>query len=73
MLAYDLIDGGGGVPTAPVPADYKLPWISVKAVSLTSIEITLGSPNATPGSYGGSITTLSFNDPDFTDWLKQYD
>ena len=52
MLAYDLIDGGGGVPTAPVPADYKLPWISVKAVSLTSIEITLGSPNATPGSYG---------------------
>ena len=66
MLAYDLIDGGGGVPTAPVPADYKLPWISVKAVSLTSIEITLGSPNATPGSYGGSITTLSFNDPDFT-------
>lgn len=66
MLAYDLIDGGGGVPTAPVPADYKLPWISVKATSITSIEITLGSPNAVPGSYGGAITAGTFNDPDFT-------
>lgn len=66
MLAYDLVDGGGGVPTAPVPADYKLPWISVKTTSITAIEITLGSPNATPGSYAGSITAGTFNDPDFT-------
>ena len=67
VLAYDLVDGGGGVPTAPVPADYKLPWIAVKPTSTTSIVITFGSPNATPGSYAGAIaSTGSFNDPDFT-------
>jgi hypothetical protein len=66
VLAFDLVDGGGGVPTAPTPSDYKVPWISIKATSITTIEITLGFPNATPGSYGGSITAGTFNDPDFT-------
>ena len=66
-IPYDLIDGGGGEPTAPIPADYKLPWISIKPTSTTEIEISLGSPNATPGSYAGSATsTGNFLDIAFT-------
>jgi hypothetical protein len=60
-----MIDGGGGIGTAPVPADYTIPWISIETTSLTSIKIIIRHPVATPGSFGGSGTTNTFNDPDF--------
>lgn len=52
-------------PTAPTPAQLKIPWISVQTTSPTRAVITLGTPSVTPGSYGGSGTTYTHNDPDF--------
>lgn len=52
-------------PTATTPANLKIPWISVQATSPTRMVITLGTPSVTPGSYGGSGTTYTHNDPDF--------
>lgn len=69
VFPYNLIDGGGGVPTAPVPANYVLPWIAVKATSTTQVEIEVGAPSTTPGSYSGTVSTLQnfngFSDLDF--------
>jgi hypothetical protein len=62
-----MINGGYSVPTAPTPADLKIPWISIQTTSPTRAVITLGTPSVTPGSYAGSAaSTSSFNDPDFT-------
>ena len=61
-----LIDGESySSSTAPTPADLKIPWISVQTTSPTRAVITLGTPSVTPGSYGGSGTTYTHNDPDF--------
>jgi len=65
VYAYNLVDGGGGIGTVPVPADYTIPWISVETLSLTSIKIIIKHPTATPGSFGGSGSMFNINDPDF--------
>ena len=65
VYTYNMVDGGGGIGTAPVPADYTIPWISVETTSLTSIKIIIKHPVATPGSFGGAGTSYTFNDPDF--------
>lgn len=57
MRDYNIIYGGGEVATAPTPADYKIAWVAVKALSTTSIEITVAQTNATPGSYSGVVST----------------
>ena len=62
---FNLVDGGGGIGTASVPADYTIPWISIETTSLTSIKIIIKHPTAAPGSFGGSGTSMTFNDPDF--------
>jgi hypothetical protein len=62
---YNMIDGGGDPATAPVPADYTIPWISIETTSLTSIKIIIKHPVATPGSFGGSGSIFNINDPDF--------
>ena len=56
---------GYSSPTATTPADLKIPWISIQTTSPTRAVITLGTPSVTPGSYGGSGTTYTHNDPDF--------
>ncbi len=53
------------VPTYATPANLKIPYIIVQTTSPTRAVITLGTPSATPGSYGGSGTTYTHNDPDF--------
>ena len=58
-------DESYSTPTAPTPAQLKIPWISVQTTSPTRAVITLGTPSVTPGSYGGSGTTYTHNDPDF--------
>jgi hypothetical protein len=61
-----MINGGYTAPTASVPADYNIPWITVETASPTSIIIKAGAPTASVGTYGGSIAgTSTFNDPDF--------
>jgi hypothetical protein len=65
VYTYNLVDGGGGPGTVPVPADYTIPWISVETLSLTSIKIIIKHPTATPGSFGGSGSIFNINDPDF--------
>ena len=64
VQAYNVIDGGGAPATAPVPADYTIPWISVETTSLTAIKIIIKHPTATPGSFGGSASMFNINDPD---------
>ena len=70
MRYYDwyMLDGESyNPPSAPTPADLKIPWISIQTTSSTRAVITLGTPSVTPGSYAGSAaSTSSFNDPDFT-------
>ncbi|MEY4331283.1 MAG: hypothetical protein RLZZ196_21 [Bacteroidota bacterium] len=65
-LWYD-VDTSYSTPTAPVPADYLIPWVAITPNSNgTSAVISVGSSVATPASYGGSVAgTGSFNDPDF--------
>ena len=52
-------------PTAVTPAQLKIPFVSVKPISTTSITIEISPPSATPASYGGSGTSHSILDPDF--------
>lgn len=60
-----LIDGGGyAAPTASVPANYEIPWISIQDITDTSVTLVLSAPTSAAGSYGGSYTTYTFNDPD---------
>ncbi len=65
---YYMVDGGSYfAPSAPEPADLKIPWVTVQTTSPTRAVITFGTPIVTPGSYAGSgASTGSFNDPDFT-------
>lgn len=62
---YMLDDGGYSTPTAVTPADLKIPYVGIVYLSTTSIRIEISQPSATPASYGGAITSYSFNDPDF--------
>lgn len=50
-------------PTVPVPTNLNIPFSTAKAISTTSVQITVSVPVTTPGSYGGSIAAGSFNDP----------
>lgn len=61
-------DSTYGAPTAAVPANYKIPWITVQTTDPTRAVITLGTPSTTPGSYAGEIALSigSFNSPDYT-------
>lgn len=53
-------------PTVPIPANYIIPYISVTYNAAgTSATLTITPPTTTPGSYGGSATSRTFNDPDF--------
>jgi hypothetical protein len=64
VQAFNVIEGGGAPATAPVPADYTIPWISIETTSLTAIKIIIKHPTATPGSFGGSASMFNINDPD---------
>lgn len=60
------LDSAYETPTIPTPEQFKIPFVSIKYNSTTSVTITVSQPPASPGSYGGSIAgTGSFNDPDF--------
>jgi hypothetical protein len=65
VYPYNLVDGGGGIGTYSVPANYTIPWISVETASLTSIKIIIAHPSTPAGSFGGSGSMFSINDPDF--------
>jgi hypothetical protein len=61
-----MINGGYSAPTAVTPEDLKISWVSINTTSPTSVTLTFGVPNVTPGSYGGSIVSSgTYNDPDF--------
>jgi hypothetical protein len=54
-------------PTAPTPAQLKIPWISAVPTSPTEATIIIMTPSVTPGSYRGDITRgSSFSGPDRT-------
>lgn len=69
MRFYDwyMIDGESySTPTASVPANYNIPWVTIETTSTTTAIIKVGASTTTPGSYGGAIAgSSSFNDPDF--------
>jgi hypothetical protein len=67
LPSYMLLNGGYTAPTAPNPADYTIPWISVAPNTIgTSIVVSVGPSTVTPGSYSGAIAgSGTFNDPDF--------
>lgn len=54
-------------PNTPVPANYKIPGITVTYNNLgTSATVVVTPPPTSPASYGGSVAgTGTFNDPDF--------
>jgi hypothetical protein len=52
-----MINGGYTTPTAAVPADYTIPFVSVIVTSPTEATIVAGSPTTTPGSYSGVAST----------------
>jgi hypothetical protein len=52
-------------PTATTPAQLKIPYVGIVYLSTTSIRIEISQPSVSPASYGGSITSYTFNDPDF--------
>ena len=54
-------------PSAPVPADYRIPFAAISYNSEGTIAtVTVTPPVGTVGSYGGSVAgSGSFNDPDF--------
>ena len=61
-----MINGGYSAPTAPTPNDLKIPWVSINTTSPTTVVLTFGGSNVTPGSYGGAIVSAgTYNDPDF--------
>jgi len=62
---YYIPDEPYSPPTVPDAAQLKIPWISVETTSPTRAVITLGTPPTTPGSYEGSGTTSTHNDPAF--------
>jgi hypothetical protein len=52
-----MINGGYTAPTAAVPANYTIPFVSVIVTSPTEATIVAGSPTTTPGSYSGVAST----------------
>lgn len=61
-----MINGGYSAPTATTPDDLKIPWVSINTTSPTTVVLTFGGSNVTPGSYGGAIVSSgTYNDPDF--------
>ena len=61
-----MINGGYSAPTAETPADLEIPWVSINTTSPTTVVLTFGGSNVTPGSYGGAIVSSgTYNDPDF--------
>jgi hypothetical protein len=52
-----MINGGYTTPTAAVPADYTIPFVSVIVTSPTEATIVAGSPTTIPGSYSGVAST----------------
>ena len=52
-----MINGGYTAPTAEVPANYTIPFVSVGITSITQINIFAGTPTTTPGSYSGVVST----------------
>jgi hypothetical protein len=52
-----MINGGYTEPTASVPANYTIPFVSVIVTSPTEATIVAGSPTTTPGSYSGTAST----------------
>lgn len=52
-----MINGGYTAPTAPVPANYTIPFVSVIVTSPTEATIVAGSPTTNPGSYSGVAST----------------
>lgn len=63
---YDYWDNSFSSIPIPIPGNLVIPWISIQTTSPTRAVITLGTPTSTPGSYAGSGTSYTFNDPDFT-------
>ena len=56
--SWYMIDGGGYTePTASVPADFTIPFVSVIVTSPTEATIVAGSPTTNPGSYSGVAST----------------
>lgn len=61
LPSYILINGGYTAPTAPTPADYAIPWISIAPNTAgTSAVITVGPSAVTPTLYEGAYTSYSF-------------
>ena len=52
-----MINGGYTAPTAAVPANYTIPFVSVIVTSPTEATIVAGSPTTIPGSYSGVAST----------------
>jgi len=52
-----MINGGYTTPTASIPANYTIPFVSVIVTSPTEATIVAGSPTTTPGSYSGVAST----------------
>lgn len=55
-------NGGYTAPTATVPANYVIPFVSAIIISKTEVTIVAGDPITTPGSYSGVASTApNFN------------
>jgi len=54
-----MINGGYTTPTAAVPANYTIPFVSVIVTSPTEATIVAGTPTTTPLSYSGTASTES--------------
>jgi hypothetical protein len=52
-----MINGGYTAPTASVPANFTIPFVSVIVTSPTEATIVAGSPTTIPGSYSGTAST----------------
>jgi hypothetical protein len=52
-----MINGGYTAPTASVPANFTIPFVSVIVTSPTEATIVAGSPITIPGSYSGTAST----------------
>jgi len=59
---YMLLNGGYTAPTAPIPSDYAIPWISISTNTAgTQATITAGSTNVSPSNFEGAYSTSGFS------------
>ena len=65
MYPPDTYDTVGDTYYPPTSANLTIPYATVLPTSTTSITFIAQSSLANAGSYGGAITSYSFNDPDF--------